>query len=143
MTFASGADKVLADFSAPFAGEKILGDYQYLTALGNAVYGTFAGRGLAAAQNPNGFDRSSNIDPFYFNVLPELLSRPQLKLTRSGPYMILSWPTNFNEFTLQSTPNFGPSIVWSTNFAAPVVVNGQNAVTNPISGTQQFFRLSK
>jgi len=29
--------------------------------------------------------------------------------------------------------------VWITNFAPPIVVNGQNGVTNPIYGTQQFF----
>jgi hypothetical protein len=28
-------------------------------------------------------------------------------------------------------------------FVLGVVVNGQNTVTNPISGTQQFFRLSQ
>src|SRR5215471_269152 len=73
MTFAPGNDKVLEDFDAPFAGQKILGDYQCLIALSNTVYGAFAGRGLAAVQNPSGFDRSSNIDPFFFIVLPEPL----------------------------------------------------------------------
>jgi hypothetical protein len=33
--------------------------------------------------------------------------------------------------------------VWTTNSPAPVVANGQNTVTNPISGTQQFFRLTQ
>jgi hypothetical protein len=43
---------------------------------------------------------------------------------------------------LQSTTNvFSP--VWTTNLPAPVTVNGLNTVTNPISGTQQFFRLSQ
>ena len=37
-----------------------------------------------------------------------------------------------------------PSLpVWTTNSPIPVVVNGLNTVTNPISGTQQFFRLSQ
>jgi hypothetical protein len=36
-----------------------------------------------------------------------------------------------------------PAPVWTTNSPAPVVVNGQNTVTNPISGAQQFFRLSQ
>jgi hypothetical protein len=31
--------------------------------------------------------------------------------------------------------------VWATVSPAPVVVNGQNTVTNPISGAQQLFRL--
>ena len=32
-------------------------------------------------------------------------------------------------------------VVWSTNAPAAVVINGQNVVTNLVSGPQQFFRL--
>jgi hypothetical protein len=39
-------------------------------------------------------------------------------------------------------PNLSSS-VWTSVSTAPVVINGQNTVTNPISGTQQFFRLSQ
>jgi hypothetical protein len=35
------------------------------------------------------------------------------------------------------------SPVWTTNLPAPVVVNGQNTLTDPISGTLRFFRLSQ
>jgi hypothetical protein len=55
----------------------------------------------------------------------------------------LTWPTNAAGFTLQFTTNLGSSAVWTTNSPAPVVVNGQNTVTNPISGAQQFYRLSQ
>jgi uncharacterized repeat protein (TIGR03803 family) len=73
--------------------------------------------------------------------------RPQPTIIPSGPKMILTWPTNYAGFDysgyiLQSTANL-VSPVWSTNLPSPVVVNGQNTVTNPISGTQQFFRLSQ
>jgi hypothetical protein len=34
-------------------------------------------------------------------------------------------------------------VVWITNSPAPVVIAGQNTVTNPITGPQQFFRLSQ
>jgi hypothetical protein len=44
---------------------------------------------------------------------------------------------------LQSTTNLGSAAVWTTNSPLPVVVNDQNTVTNPITGTQQFFRLSQ
>ncbi len=72
---------------------------------------------------------------------------PQLHLIPSGPYVILTWPTNYAGFSysgyaLESTTNL-VSPVWATNSPAPVIVNGQNTVTNPISGTQQFFRLSQ
>ena len=67
---------------------------------------------------------------------------PQLTITPATANVVLSWPTNFTGFTLQSTTNLA-STVWSTNLPAPAVVNGQYTVTNPISGTQQFFRLSQ
>jgi uncharacterized repeat protein (TIGR03803 family) len=71
---------------------------------------------------------------------------PQLALAPSGPNLVFTWPTDYagfdyGGFTLQSTTNL-TSPVWTTNLPAPVLVNGQNTVTNPISGTRQFFRLS-
>jgi hypothetical protein len=58
----------------------------------------------------------------------------------------LRWPTNnagydYTGFTLQSTTNLGSPAVWSTNSPAPVVIGGQNTVTNPITGAQKFYRL--
>ncbi|HUA39317.1 MAG TPA: hypothetical protein VMA35_13075 [Candidatus Sulfopaludibacter sp.] len=58
-----------------------------------------------------------------------------------GNNAILSWPTNFPAFYLASSTNLGPVAVWNTNLPSPAIVNGQNVVTNPITGSQQFFRL--
>ena len=66
---------------------------------------------------------------------PRLIARPL------GGNLGLMWPTNAPGFILQSTTNLGPSAIWTTNLPAPAVVNGRYTVTNPISGTQQFFRL--
>jgi uncharacterized repeat protein (TIGR03803 family) len=73
---------------------------------------------------------------------------PQLAIIPSETNVILTWPTNYAGFdytgyTLESTTNLGSSAVWTTNSPPPVVVNGQNTVTNPISGSQTFFRLSQ
>jgi hypothetical protein len=68
---------------------------------------------------------------------------PQLTITPAGANVVLTWPTNATGFTLESTANLGSLAVWSTNSPAPVVVSGQNTVTNPISGSQMFFRLSQ
>jgi uncharacterized repeat protein (TIGR03803 family) len=76
---------------------------------------------------------------FRLTIVPE----PQLTLIPSGPYMILTWPTNYAGFTLQSTTNLGSSAVWTTNSPPPVVIGGQNVIINTMSGTQQFFRLSQ
>ena len=73
---------------------------------------------------------------------------PQLTIIPSGPYVILTWPTNYAGFgypgfTLQSTTNLGSSAVWTTNSSPPVVIGGENVVINTISGKQQFYRLSQ
>ena len=68
---------------------------------------------------------------------------PQLTITPLGANVVLTWPTNATGFNLQSTTNLGSSAAWNTNSPAPVVVNGQNTVTNPISDMQQFYRLSQ
>jgi uncharacterized repeat protein (TIGR03803 family) len=66
-----------------------------------------------------------------------------LTIIRSGANVVVSWPANVVGFTLQSTTNLNSPIVWSPVSPAPTVVNGQYAVTNPISGTQKFYRLSQ
>jgi sulfatase modifying factor 1 len=65
-----------------------------------------------------------------------------LTIIRSAANVILTWPTNATGFTLQSTTNLVSPAVWTTVVPGPVVGNGNNTVTNPISGTQQFYRLS-
>jgi len=73
---------------------------------------------------------------------------PQLTIIHSAANVVLTWPTNvagfdYTGFTLQSTTNLVSPAVWITNSPAPVVVNGQNTVTNPISSSQMFYRLSQ
>ena len=67
-------------------------------------------------------------------------------MTPSGTSVTLSWPTNvagfdYTGYTLQSTTNLVSPAFWSTNSPAPVVIAGQNTVTNPITGAQKFYRL--
>jgi uncharacterized repeat protein (TIGR03803 family) len=81
---------------------------------------------------------------FRLTIVPD----PQLTIIPSGPYVILTWPTDHNEFsyagfTLQSTTNLGSSAVWTTNSSPPVVIGGENVVINTMSGRQQFYRLSQ
>jgi len=56
--------------------------------------------------------------------------------------VVLTWPTDCVAFTLQSTTNLVSLTIWSTVSPGPVIINGQNVVTNPISGKWQFYRLS-
>ncbi|HUD47523.1 MAG TPA: choice-of-anchor tandem repeat GloVer-containing protein [Candidatus Baltobacteraceae bacterium] len=106
--------------------------YDALLLLGNTLYGTAFGGGT----NGNGTVFSLSFPP------------PQLAITASDTNAILTWPTNdagfsYSGYTLQSTTNLASPAVWTPVVPAPVVVNGQLTVTNPISGTQQFYRLSQ
>ena len=96
---------------------------------GNTLYGTAA----AGGSSGNG-------------TVFSLSFRPQLTITPSGTNVILTWPTNvagfdYTGYTLQSTTNLLSPAVWVTNSPAPVVIAGQNTVTNPITGAQRFYRL--
>lgn len=68
---------------------------------------------------------------------------PQLAITASGLNAVLSWPTNTGGMTLQSTTSLTSPTTWAPVSQGIVVVNEQNMLTNPISGAQQFFRLSR
>jgi hypothetical protein len=89
------------------------------------------------------FDSRPDVDSYFDNIVVRLApaSAPQLTITRSGANVVLMWPTNATGFGLQSTTNLVSPAVWSTNFPAPVIVNGQSTVTNPITGPSQYFRL--
>jgi hypothetical protein len=68
---------------------------------------------------------------------------PPLKVTPSGANVILTWPTNATGFALLFATNLVSPTVWKTNSTAPVVISGQNVVTNPITGNQMYFRLKQ
>jgi uncharacterized repeat protein (TIGR03803 family) len=105
--------------------------------------GGFPGAGLVQGSDGNfygttQYDGRSNAGTvFRLTISPD----PQLTLFSSGTYVILTWPTNSTGYNLQSATNLA-SPVWTTNSAPHVILIGQNTVTNPISGTQQFFQLS-
>ncbi len=75
-------------------------------------------------------------------VSPQPVPPPQLTMVLSGGSLILSWPANASGFGLHSTSNLSPAI-WTSNSITPVIINGQNVVTNPMSGLQQYYRLSQ
>ena len=96
---------------------------------GNSLYGTTAHGGSAGA-----------------GTVFSLSFAPQLTITPSGSNVVLSWPTNvagfdYTGYTLQSSTSLDSPSVWSTNSPAPVIIAGQNTVTNPINGARQFYRL--
>ena len=78
------------------------------------------------------------------NTPPPTLSRPPLKIARSGGNVIVTWPASAAGFTLQSSTSLASSpTAWSTVSPAPSVINGYNTVTNQLSGARKFYRLSQ
>jgi uncharacterized repeat protein (TIGR03803 family) len=101
-----------------------------LTLSGNTLYGTTYSGGAFT----NGT---------IFSLALAAVSLPELTIVASGNNVVLTWPSEATGFILQSTTNLVSPSVWTAVPTPPVVVNGQNTVTNPISGTEQFFRLSQ
>ena len=121
-SFTASPDNTNGDGAAIYAG---------LLLSGSALYGT----ALNGGSSGNG-------------TVFSLSFAPQLTIMPAGATVVLTWPTNVAGFTyagfmLQSTTNLVSPSVWTTVFPGPVIVNGQNAVTNPISGTHKFYRLSQ
>ena len=84
---------------------------------GGTLYGTTSSGGAAGS-----------------GTIFSLLVPPVLSIQRSGTNVVLTWPTNFTGFNLQTATNLTPPINWSA-------VSGQYSVTNPITDEQRFFRL--
>jgi hypothetical protein len=99
------------------------------------LYGTYPDTVTGSATADPTFTLASNYlaAGYSFAYSRGLTVPPKLAIIPSGTNVIVTWPTNETGFTLQS----------STNLVSPLwySVSGQFAVTNPISGSQQFFRL--
>jgi hypothetical protein len=86
---------------------------------------------------------------WFGEVLPMTINvgstvQPGLTAVLYAANVILTWPTNAAgfEYILQCTTNLASPALWTTVPATPVVIDGQNTITNPISGTATFYRLA-
>ena len=78
---------------------------------------------------------------FSLSQLP--VPSPDFNITSQGNNSILTWSTNAIGFTVQTTTNLAPPIVWTPVTPAPVVVNGLETVTNSVAGNLKYYRLIK
>lgn len=67
--------------------------------------------------------------------------RPSLQGQVSGGNLMLSWPMSAQNFSLQTTTNLANPNSWTTLTNVPSTVNLQNIITNPVVGSQGFYRL--
>src|SRR6266404_402498 len=98
---------------------------------GNTLYGAASAGG------------SSNSGTVFSFTLPGLPAPPPLTIRGSGASVVLTWPTNPAGFALQFATNLAAPTFWTNATPSPALVNGQNAVTNPVSGTMRFYRLKQ
>jgi uncharacterized repeat protein (TIGR03803 family) len=68
---------------------------------------------------------------------------PRLSITSAGGNVIVTWPTNSIGATLESATSLASGTVWTNVPSGPVVVQGRNSVTEPVSAGQRFYRLSQ
>jgi N-acetyl-anhydromuramyl-L-alanine amidase AmpD len=68
---------------------------------------------------------------------------PSVTANIIGGKIVLTWPTNAVGFRLVCTTNLTPNPSWTEVSPQPVVVSGQNVVSNKLSGVRMFYRLKK
>ena len=131
------------------AGTVDIGAYEFQSPVSMISYAWLQQYGLSVNSSTDTADRDGDGVDNYHEWLAgtdptSALSSPvQLAITPSGTNVILTWSTNAIGFTLQFTTNLGSPAAWSTNSLALAVIGGQNVVTNPITGRQQLYRLSR
>jgi hypothetical protein len=64
-----------------------------------------------------------------------------LKISVAGGNITLAWPAETTAYTLQQHSALSPTMPWADLPATPVVTNGQNQVTLPMSTVQGLYRL--
>ena len=69
-------------------------------------------------------------------------SLPAVSVTLLGSELVLSWPTNAQDFSLEYATNF-PSDFWLPVSPPPSPVGDSYFVTNTIEGDPLFFRLNR
>ena len=77
-----------------------------------------------------------------YAVLPAPPTRPALSAWRLGTNIVLAWPTNAAGFSLQYVTNLS-TLNWLPASPPPGIANGQNSVTNAMTGKAVFYRLYK
>jgi hypothetical protein len=89
------------------------------------------------------YSTMTNVVVTIYPAVSAITTRPQLTIARSGNNVIFTWPTSATGFSLLSATNLASPVVWAAVSPLPVVVNGQNTVTNAISDPRKFYKLSQ
>jgi hypothetical protein len=86
---------------------------------------------------------STNAQLTILNLAFYIAPPPSLNVEANGSDLRVSWPLAAQNFGLKSTTNPAGASFWTAVTNIPTVVDLQNAVTNPIVGDRQFYRLKR
>jgi hypothetical protein len=68
---------------------------------------------------------------------------PSLTAALSANNLVITWPASATGFVLQGSPKLGTGAAWTPVPGTPVVDNGVNKMTVPITGAAQFYQLKQ
>ena len=66
-----------------------------------------------------------------------------MAIVHSGANVILTWPADETGYSLQFKPSIDPQATWGAILPTPVLINGQYTVTDAISSSQRYYRLTQ
>jgi len=118
------------------SGEDAVNQTNRTIAAGVLAHGATYGWQVRFKDNRGGWSSYSTQTTFT-TIAPTLVSR------RQGTNIVHTWTTNAPGFALVMTTNLATNATWSSVAPLPVIVTGQNVVTNPMAGSRKFYRLSK
>jgi len=146
LTASGGSDIFLAKYNTAGNLLSIQQAGGNLTDVGRSlVIGTNNSIFLTGYFNDAGQFGKSNVTASFTNAIffARLDELPALQVSRIPSQVVLSWPTNYLGFILQTATNLNFPTTWLSATNTPAIVNGQFTVTNSISDSSQFYRLKK
>lgn len=75
--------------------------------------------------------------------LSPAIEPPALQIARSGSAVLISWPTNFSGFTLETLMPVPNSLIWTKAGAPPIVFGENYLAVQRAAASNQFFRLRR
>jgi hypothetical protein len=73
----------------------------------------------------------------------DVQARPVLEVHYKRDKIILSWPSSFASFVLESRTNLSTSAPWVSKGVTPVLVGARFNVTNTVTGNTEYYRLRR
>jgi hypothetical protein len=84
---------------------------------------------------------ADGLQEVFIAQLVQPASSTNLTISITGQQLVLAWPTNAANYTLQTTTNLYSQTGWTTVTNIPAVNGSSNAVNLAITNASQFFRL--